>query len=267
LCGGATRVKKPEVRRIILLLVVVLCCWRVTTSRTLAFTVTRGGYPLPTAPSISAENVQRAHYLNPLTGRFWTMDTYEGSQSDPLSLHKYLYCHDNPVDMVDPSGQDVYKLVLYSKDDPFFGLLHHRVIIGDDGYGGSYRFEKGGNGLSPVRTAVLSYISYTNVPAIRSVAIETGGATLSNPKAYGGYIDKCVKTGQAVDLTLSESARSLNGKQVKFIFLWNDCGTCANEWLVTSEEKERYAAYPYFPASTGRLNYVSNVPVDGLFGM
>ena len=46
----------------------------------------------------------RARYLNPNTGRFWTMDTYEGSQSDPLSLHKYLYAHADPVNNTDPTG-------------------------------------------------------------------------------------------------------------------------------------------------------------------
>ena len=46
-------------------------------------------------------------YLNPTTGRFWTLDTYEGNQSDPLSLHKYLYCQGNPVNHVDPTGHDV----------------------------------------------------------------------------------------------------------------------------------------------------------------
>jgi RHS repeat-associated protein len=47
----------------------------------------------------------RARYLNPQTGRFWTMDTYEGDNEDPLTLHKYLYAHGNPVDGADPSGQ------------------------------------------------------------------------------------------------------------------------------------------------------------------
>jgi hypothetical protein len=45
-------------------------------------------------------------YLNPNTGRFWTMDSYEGDNEDPLSLHKYLYCHGNPVNGIDPSGHD-----------------------------------------------------------------------------------------------------------------------------------------------------------------
>jgi hypothetical protein len=45
-------------------------------------------------------------YLNPNTGRFWTMDTYEGKLENPCSIHKYLYVHGNPVNMVDPSGHE-----------------------------------------------------------------------------------------------------------------------------------------------------------------
>ena len=48
----------------------------------------------------------RARYLNPNTGRFWTMDSYEGNSEDPLSLHKYLYCHANPANGIDPSGHE-----------------------------------------------------------------------------------------------------------------------------------------------------------------
>jgi hypothetical protein len=32
------------------------------------------------------------------------MDTSEGDQTDPLSLHKYLYCEANPVNNDDPTG-------------------------------------------------------------------------------------------------------------------------------------------------------------------
>ena len=48
----------------------------------------------------------RARYYKPDSGRFWTMDTYEGNSEDPLSLHKYLYCKGNPVNGRDPSGHD-----------------------------------------------------------------------------------------------------------------------------------------------------------------
>ena len=48
----------------------------------------------------------RARYLNTNTGRFWTMDPFEGSVSDSFSLHKYLYASADPIDRVDPSGLD-----------------------------------------------------------------------------------------------------------------------------------------------------------------
>jgi len=46
----------------------------------------------------------RARYHNLDTGRFWNMDSYEGDNSDPASLHKYNYCGNNPVNAYDPSG-------------------------------------------------------------------------------------------------------------------------------------------------------------------
>ena len=46
----------------------------------------------------------RARYLNPDTGRFWTMDSYECFVPDPASLHKYTYCTSDPINATDPTG-------------------------------------------------------------------------------------------------------------------------------------------------------------------
>ncbi len=48
----------------------------------------------------------RARYLNTPTGRFWNMDAYEGDALAPISLHKYLYASENPVNIKDRSGRD-----------------------------------------------------------------------------------------------------------------------------------------------------------------
>ena len=52
-------------------------------------------------PSFSPGRV----YHNPNSGRFWTMDSFEGFGSDPASLHKYTYCGNNPINAWDPSGR------------------------------------------------------------------------------------------------------------------------------------------------------------------
>ena len=46
----------------------------------------------------------RARYYDPDNGRFISRDSFEGFQDDPLSLHKYTYVHNNPVNLIDPSG-------------------------------------------------------------------------------------------------------------------------------------------------------------------
>ena len=48
----------------------------------------------------------RARVMNPLTGRFWTMDTEQWSPFDPKGLHKYTYSSADPVNRFDPSGRD-----------------------------------------------------------------------------------------------------------------------------------------------------------------
>jgi RHS repeat-associated protein len=46
----------------------------------------------------------RARYADPDRGRFWTMDSFEGFGSDPSSLHKYTFNHNDPLNRRDPSG-------------------------------------------------------------------------------------------------------------------------------------------------------------------
>jgi len=48
----------------------------------------------------------RARWYDTNNGRFNRVDPFSGNYSDPQSLHKYLYCHANPTNGIDPSGKD-----------------------------------------------------------------------------------------------------------------------------------------------------------------
>ena len=53
-----------------------------------------------------------ARYYNPEDGRFLTEDTYHGENDKPDTQHLYVYCVNNPVNYVDPSGH--YAVALYT---------------------------------------------------------------------------------------------------------------------------------------------------------
>jgi RHS repeat-associated protein len=48
----------------------------------------------------------RARYYDQRLGRFWSIDAWEGDPESPASLHKYLYTSTNPVNRIDPTGND-----------------------------------------------------------------------------------------------------------------------------------------------------------------
>src|SRR6185436_1637533 len=75
----------------------------------------------------------RARYLDVDRGRFWTMDSYEGSQQDPLSLHKYLYAHDNPVNGIDPSGNDLIQTLTSTYVAAQIAVMNFLVAAGSYG--------------------------------------------------------------------------------------------------------------------------------------
>ena len=52
----------------------------------------------------------RARYMDPSTGTFISMDSYQGSLYDPVSLHKYLYANANPVKYTDPPPRMTFRI-------------------------------------------------------------------------------------------------------------------------------------------------------------
>lgn len=48
----------------------------------------------------------RARYYEVSNGRFMTMDVHPGRVQHPISMHRYAFGNDDPVDGIDPSGQE-----------------------------------------------------------------------------------------------------------------------------------------------------------------
>jgi RHS repeat-associated protein len=48
----------------------------------------------------------RARFYDPVSGRFGKQDDFPGTRTSPISLHRYLYSSNDPVNRSDPSGKD-----------------------------------------------------------------------------------------------------------------------------------------------------------------
>ena len=74
----------------------------------------------PYDPNVALQ-YHRMRWMAPRVGRFAAMDSFEGTDDDPSSLHKYAYVDANPVNKIDPSGRNDYSLG---------GLITVAAIIG-----------------------------------------------------------------------------------------------------------------------------------------
>jgi RHS repeat-associated protein len=54
---------------------------------------------------LTGQQYLRGRYYDPGSGRFNRLDPFSGLVADPLSLHKYLYVHGDPINGFDPSGE------------------------------------------------------------------------------------------------------------------------------------------------------------------
>jgi type II secretory pathway pseudopilin PulG len=70
----------------------------------------------------------RHRYYEPQTGRFTSFDRFEAGASSPQDLHKYLYCRNNPVNAIDPSGH--FTLVELGVTIFIIALLTAIVLVG-----------------------------------------------------------------------------------------------------------------------------------------
>ena len=78
----------------------------------------------------------RQRFYDPSSGRFTRRDTWQGDLANPISLHKYLYVHADPVNGVDPTGLYTLKKLVLTQ------IL--RGALAGSGYGAVYGGVTGG---------------------------------------------------------------------------------------------------------------------------
>lgn len=98
------------------------------------------------------------------------MDSFEGRQTDPLSLHKYLYCGANPVNEIDPSGlSGSLTIVALGNDSSSFGIGGHAFLIWmKDGAAKATTYGTWGNNPRGRGDGLLEgeeLVGYTDVPS------------------------------------------------------------------------------------------------------
>jgi RHS repeat-associated protein len=151
----------------------------------------------------------RARYYDQRQGRFWTMDTFQGSPNDPITLHKYLYVGADPLDRADPRGNDFDLASLQTAGAAFTTLATTALVSFQNVLGSVYvnlyripQIIEQANTVATVAggtfeilrllgTNVLNYAeSYSRGPVIRGTQFEeAAGANLSRTFPAIDYFD------------------------------------------------------------------------------
>jgi RHS repeat-associated protein len=75
----------------------------------------------------------RARWMNPQSGSFMGMDTYEGDFEEPLSLHKYGFVHwDGGVNLSDPSGNFGMSVAVIGGSLAVMGIVYSTITVKRD---------------------------------------------------------------------------------------------------------------------------------------
>ena len=153
----------------------------------------------------------RARYYAPYIGRFISEDSYWGEDNNPLSLNRYTYTHNDPIQYLDPTGYAVIK-----KGSQGDGVVAIQEMLKDLGYNtgkvdGKYgsnteaaikKFQKD-NGLKA--DGIVGNQSLTALKTMTSVKNAP-----ESEKAWAKESISSIKTGGIKDDTILMSKSSLN---------------------------------------------------------
>lgn len=101
----------------------------------------------------------RARYYDPVIARFITKDSYEGVVANPLSINQYIYCWNNPLIYIDPSGHWADQAGLQNMLDS--GEIDNYTISHVPGVGETITVTQGGSTLTITDNKANDYFDYT----------------------------------------------------------------------------------------------------------
>ena len=137
----------------------------------------------------------RQRFYDTSSGRFGRMDAYQGSQQEPLSLHKYIYANGNPTNGIDPTGYSTLQELLSTLDT-------YRYLVGAAlavvGLGYFFTQTSQGQDLIGSRGRSKDYDSMdeAGIAAIRKINPISIADDNGKGKEYGGIIAKNIFNGK-----------------------------------------------------------------------
>lgn len=192
--------------------------------------------------SLLAPKASYARWMNPSTGRFHTMDTFEGDQRNPQSLHKYTYAHADPVNNTDPNGQFVVEtLVVIS----IVGIVAATLT-----------------GCSSDPTPSTALIVHAD-PGHSGRNFEMTAHTHKRELQRGGIWDAPIKPQTRIDIakatTVSQFVGNLKGRKLAYLAYYGHSSPRALHFGMTATPDTNLAEpdYPY-----GNVGPVSTIPAS-----
>ncbi len=189
----------------------------------------------------------RARYMDPATGTFLSMDPYDGNIFRPQTLHKYIYANNDPVNMIDPSGQFSLPSTLTS-----VSIVSTLTTIGITAYG-MYKETKG------IREKLKKLL--TEIPGKKLNEKNTADEYLHYLRIWKNAMDRNLNNnlgdgavGMAYDVA-ADLAGGAKGKLVSYL-----CSFAAANWLVTLPEvmdTKENKSKPAFYISCGFNRYLA----------
>ncbi|MBN1545811.1 MAG: RHS repeat-associated core domain-containing protein, partial [Syntrophaceae bacterium] len=165
----------------------------------------------------------RARQYDPYISRFTSRDPADGKFEEPMSFHRYLYCFNNPINMIDPLGLDAYLFFDPKGKEGFLEPQGH-VTVGVDNRKGGIITRYAANGrLNPIDTrnslkeAVNWYTSGDDIyVTFKNRVDEKGISSDSRIRAYINYDRKPFLNPYPYCSTYAKAALASGGYDMGF---------------------------------------------------